>query len=244
MILCGQNEVELTSIAARIEEEWKRLEKTGSFYDTESELYRINQTAFHHPVNISHDLYDMIEMCLHHHPVTQECFDITIQSDGYNRNTIAGVVLSPKTCTLHYRQDGIRIDLSGFLKGYALEKARKILSANEVKNALLSLGNSSVMALGNHPHGEGWKVAFASGTHSLQLQNQCLTTSGNDTTERKHIIAPQTGKWVTKTGSIAVVTENAAEGEILSTALFAATPEQRKEILKLPVIQEIHDIKL
>lgn len=242
LILCDKEEPELLNIAAKIQEECRRLEKIGSFYDEESELYRMNQTASQIPVIISNELCGMIEMCRDYHQKTQGCFDITVQSDTYDRYTFSEVVFSSGTSTIYYMREGIRTDLSGFLKGYALEKVRNILSIYGVENALLNMGNSSVMALGDHPYGDGWKVAFAAGTDS-QLHNQCLSTSGNDTAERRHIVAPQTGEWVTRTGSIAVVTENAAEGEILSTALFAATPEQRKEILRLPAIKEIYDIK-
>ncbi len=243
LVLCGQEEKEIVSIVDEIATEWTRLEKIGNFYDTGSELYKVNQMAYQKPVHISNDLCNMIAMCLRHHPRTEGCFDITIQSDNYSRNTLFGVILSSETSTISYKEAGMRIDLSGFLKGYALESARQILAGRGVENALLSMGNSSVLALGNHPHGEGWKVAFATGSaSSLQLYNQCLTTSGNETDRREHIISPQTGELVAGARGIAIITESATEGEIYSTALFAATTEQRERILRLPVVREIHEI--
>ncbi len=243
LVLCGKGEKEAVSIVDEVEAECRRLEKIGSFYDAESELYRMNRTACKETVLISRDLCDMIEMCLRYHPRTEGCFDITIQSDNYNRDTLGGVKLSSETSTIYYMRPGIRVDLSGFLKGYALENSRKILTRQGVENALLSMGNSSVLAMGNHPYGDGWKVAFAGGSAGgVQLHNQCLTTSGNETEQRKHIISPQTGEPVAGTRSIAVVTDNAAEGEIYSTALFAATPQQREQILRRPGIREIHEM--
>lgn len=52
------------------------------------------------------------------------------------------------------------INLSGFLKGYALEKIRELLQQYEIENALVNMGNSSVLALGHHPLADGWKVNF------------------------------------------------------------------------------------
>ncbi len=245
LVLCVRGETVATDIVDEIAAEWKRLEQIGSFYDTGSELYQVNHTTWQKPVSISDDLCDMLTICLRYHPRTEGCFDITIQSDSYNRGTLAEVVLASDTSTIFYKRPGIRIDLSGFLKGYALERAREILTRRKIENALLSMGNSSVLAMGNHPYGEGWKVAFAADpSGSLQLYNQCLTTSGNETDQRRHIISPQIGEPVSGARSIAVVTENAARGEIYSTALFAATPEQRERIRRLPSILEMHEIIL
>ena len=48
---------------------------------------------------------------------------------------------------------------------------------------------------------------------------------------RKHIVSPQTGPLVAGNASVFVVTESAYMGEVLSTALFAATDEQRTLLL-------------
>lgn len=87
------------------------------------------------------------------------------------------------------------------------------------------MGNSSVLALGNHPVGTGWKV------NNILLHNECLTTSGNDSPERRHIVSPRDGKLVEGARQISVVTTNGAIGEILSTALFAADSEQTKVLV-------------
>ena len=131
------------------------------------------------------------------------------------------------------------INLSGFLKGYALEKTRKLLQYYEVKDALINMGNSSVLALGHHPLADGWKVNFGQSAVTqakewpeIFLKNECLTTSGNDSHERKHIIDPQTGKLIEGKREVAVVTANGAVGEVLSTSLFVADARQR-ELLKV-----------
>ena len=82
-----------------------------------------------------------------------------------------------------------------------------------------------ILALGNHPVGSGWKI------NNILLHNECLTTSGNDSPKRRHIISPRNGKLVEGVKQIAVVTTNGAIGEILSTSLFAADSEQREALL-------------
>lgn len=61
--------------------------------------------------------------------------------------------------------------------------------------------------------------------------NECLTTSGNDSPNRRHIVSPRNGKLVEGVKQIAVVTTDGSIGEILSTSLFAADSEQRKALL-------------
>lgn len=244
-----KTEEELLCIVGQIYDELQQLEQTGSFYDATSELHNVNQQASHYPVSLSQELYTLIDLCLEYHPKTFGCFDVTIQSDNYSRETHQSLTLSTDSPHLFYRQAGIRIDLSGLLKGYALEKIRSVLQQQGVTDALVNMGNSSVLALGNHPHGEGWKVSFdtsmssdARNEKSVLLRNQCLTTSGNDTSERKHIVCPRSGKLIEGIRRLAVVTDDAALGEILSTSLFIATQTQRESLLRQFRIKKIYDL--
>ena len=88
----------------------------------------------------------------------------------------------------------------------------------------------------NHPSGLVWKVGFRNQTNSVQsdkdqsilLNNECLTTSGNDSCERKHIISPWSGQPLEGVRQVAVVTNDGTTGEVLSTSLFVANQEKRK----------------
>lgn len=224
-------------IANLIHDELKRLEQLANFYD-DSELSRINNEATKYPVKVSPELFEILSFCLSAYKRTFGCFDIAIHSDNYDKETIHAISLSVVDRTIFFSRPGVRINLSGFLKGYALERVRSILNNNGQENALINLGNSSVLALGNHPYGEGWKVGFGNGMTSsngedeVWLFNECLTTSGNDSEERKHIIDPFNGKPVEGHHQVAVVTNSGMEGEILSTALFVVLIDQREELLK------------
>lgn len=112
------------------------------------------------PVMISQSLYRMISLCTEYHKKTLGCFDVTIHSDNYNQDTIHSIHLYPEAQSVFFQQAGTTINLSGFLKGYALDKIREILKVHIIANALINMGNSSVLALGNHPVGTGWKVTL------------------------------------------------------------------------------------
>ena len=167
----------------------------------------------------------MIDLCLKYNGKTLGCFDITVHSENYNQNTIQSVHLSVEDHSIYFFTTGSYCQLIRFLKGYALDTIKSILNEFLIENALINIGNSSVLALGNHPVGSGWKV------NNILLHNECLTTSGNDSPERRHIVSPRNGKLVEGVQQIAVVTPDGAIGEILSTALFAADGEQRRALM-------------
>ena len=97
---------------------------------------------------ISQSLYRMISLCTEYHKKTLGCFDVTIHSDNYNQDTIHSIHLYPEAQSVFFQQAGTTINLSGFLKGYALDKIREILKVHIIANALINMGNSSVLALG------------------------------------------------------------------------------------------------
>lgn len=282
IILCSRkSEEELLLTVDHIYDTLCQLEKTANYYDPTSELARVNRMAATSPVVLSEELYAMIDLCLEYNKKTLGCFDITVLSNNYDRNTIHSVQLSAEERSVFFRQPGVTLNLSGFLKGYALEKIKSILKESMIENALINMGNSSVLALGNHPMGKGWKINFgwaanastntatnattnattdtatnatadtatnattdtatdtataataanADNPQSILLYNECLTTSGNESSQRKHIISPRSGEFVKGARQIAVVTADGAIGEILSTGLFAADDEQREALL-------------
>lgn len=226
----------LKRVVCRVHDEVLRLEKIGSFYDTQSELYRVNQSASSEPVILNTELFHMIELSLEYNAKTSGCFDVTVQSRYYDNKTIHHIILMRDDQSVFYGRPEMQIDLSGFLKGYALEQVRIILSSEGLNDALISMGGSSVLALGNHPFGTGWKIDYGTTDNKtpseIFIENQCLSTSGNDTVKREHIISPSTGKYVEGVKYVSLITKNALEGEILSTALCVATEKQEKDIIQ------------
>lgn len=235
LLLSGYSEAELRICANKISRELEHLEGIGNYFDSQSELSILNRTAHNTPLAVSADLFQMISLCKRLHTQTEKCFDISIHSKPHGIGTLNSVVLDKMNSSILFDRKGIQLDLSGFIKGFALDKIKEILLKKNVENALINLGNSSILALGNHPHGEGWKIATAIPNvkdKSATLYNECFTTSGNETEKRKHIIVPKTGKYLEGLNAVSVVTQSGYEGEALSIALLIASEEQRQKILK------------
>ena len=210
-------------IASRMAEEIRAIESAANRFNPDSELSRVRAAAAEKPTVISNRLAGILDFAIKSHARSLGFFDITVGSLNHSADTINSVELSLDNSTLFLNKSDVCLDLSGMLKGYALEAIRPILSDAGIDNALVNFGNSSVMAIGNAPSADGWNVAFADSDGSgISLHDECLTTSGNNSPGRRHIVNPTTGSMVEGEGQVAVVTPDAASGEVLSTALFAA----------------------
>ena len=206
----------------------------------------------------------VMEQCVGLAAATSGLFDVTVGSDGHDASTIRQ--LRVRTDAAMKCRDGLRVDLCGYIKGVAADEVAALLRSRGVTDALISLGNSSVVAMGDMcSRGSGWSVRHAADTvlmrccrHAAEgceqhyggceqhgvgsggapsasmpmpdggitLHDEALTTSGNDSPTRCHIVNPLTGRMVTGMRQVAVVTPTAALGEALSTALFAADSQQ------------------
>lgn len=233
--LCGRNESDLKAIVGKVQDKIVQLEKLANFYDPDSELANLNDVTAGTAAEVSDELLAMLYLSMRYNELTDGNFDICIRSEGYAVGMCADVEIDLEAGTLAKHRYGIRFDLSGFLKGYALDEARNILERYAVRDTLLSIGNSSILALGNHPFGEGWLVAYPGAGETgveVALHNECLSTSGNSDESRRHILSPSTGKLVEGAGMVSVVTRTGAEGEALATAMFVKRdPVKRDAIL-------------
>lgn len=213
-------EREMLVAAADMRDRILRTERIGNCFDSCSELSLVNREAATHPVAVSAELENILTDCLRYSRQTDGLFDIAAGSLSSDH------IIIPGDGTIAFSRRGLYLNLSGFLKGYALEQLRAILDTHCFSDALISLGNSSVMARGDVNPGQGWTVAFSSRNPShgpvngITLHNRCLTTSGNDRPERRHIIDPRTGRFIEGARSVSIVNDNAAEGEVLATAHF------------------------
>ena len=232
LMFCGrQGEAALLQAAVAVCDVLARLEKMANYYDPASELACLNRTAACAPQPVSDELCDMLAFCLSCYDRTEGWFDVTVSSDAYVPGvTIHQVRLMQHERVLSFNREGVSINLSGFLKGYALESVRQVLRQHRIVDALVNMGNSSVLALGHAPQAEGWRIGFGQsgyGGPEVLLCDECLTTSGNDSLQRRHIMNPHTGQLVEGKRQVAVITSDGGSGEVLSTALFVADSSQR-----------------
>lgn len=243
VLLYAENSLEyLKSLAEKLKIEIERLEHLANRFDENSELSQLNSKAFENAIPISNELFQIIEECLVFNKKTLGYFDITINSKNNFSNGISNILVNTENQTIRFLHPDVQLDLSGFIKGYALRAIKSILYDNNINNALINIGNSSVLATGNHPHGKGWKINsnLQDISRECELQNQCLTTSGNTNNTKWPIQKPMTRKAVENYPMLSVITDDPATGEALSKALYIANEQEKVEILNALKGQIIH----
>jgi len=223
--LYGQPERTMQQIVNKIFTIIHNLDMLGNRFNPQSAISALNMNAAQAPCTVQPALYNILMLCRQFHINTGGLFDIAIQSDNFSTTTFPSIVFDDCRRTVHFTQPGIQLDLSGILKGYALDEIKILCQNRAQKNIFVSFGQSSIMALGDRPSGEGWLVksndtASDSEPAVYKLRNQFLTTSGTATDGRKHVVDPRSGKLVERSGAVSVVTDSGAWGEALATAQF------------------------
>lgn len=231
VVLVGKNEEISTEIWNRIVSKLEQLYNKLNRFDENSEVFFVNLHAHSQPVKISNCLWEILLDCRQYFEKTNGLFDITL-------NDFNQIRLYTKDKSVSFLSDSVSIDLGGYAKGYAIEKIRKILVENKVNDALLDFGNSSVLALGRHPHGNSWKLSIPNPFDTnvildeIELIDKNLSTSGNIPNHTKHIKNIRTREFSDERKMVSVIADNAIDAEVISTILMIAQPDEIDTIIK------------
>jgi len=226
--------------------EIKRLEKIFSFFRKDSEISLINSLAGKAPLQVSLDTFKVLKMAVEVNRLSKGAFDVTL---GHARD----LELNEKLRKVYLKRKGVKIDLGGIGKGYAVELSRQFLMRKGVKSAIIDM-HSSIAVIGGP-----WRVGVIDprnrkpearsqrteernqkllGVVSLN-DGEALSTSGQYE-QPGHIIDPRTGSTAVKCLSVTIVGKNAGFVDALSTAVFVLGPmEGMKLVQSLPSMEAL-----
>src|SRR5438552_1579153 len=203
-------EVTLSSDAARhvaaaraALDEADRVEAALTVFRDTSELMRVNRLAGSGPVAIDDRLFALLTMSQQLSYATGGAFDITstpmsrcwgfLRREGrvpatadidWARSAVGAnlVELDADAQTVRFAREGVELNLGSIGKGYALDRMAAILREAGMKDALVSAGGSSVLAVGGA--GGGWTIDIKSRQvrrdrlAGVRIRNAALATSG------------------------------------------------------------------
>lgn len=244
------NNISSNQLIHAVEIEMERINQSMSPYISTSELSKVNKLAGLNPVKVSDELFALLEESQRIAKLSQGAFDITFASIGYRyqyrekikptRKEISqnlgninyrGIVLNTKNKTVFFKRQGIKIDLGGIAKGYAVKNCLSILKGYGIKHGLVSAGGDTGL-LGDK-RGQSWMVgikhprADSTNVVHLPLENEAISTSGDyeryfiENGQRyHHIINPKTGTSAKEMVSVSVIGKDPTFVDALSTTLF------------------------
>jgi thiamine biosynthesis lipoprotein len=239
---------------AKVMQEMRRIDNLMSPYKPDSELAIVNSKAADQAVKISDELFKLIERSIALSKLSNGAFDITFASIGYQYDYRKGekptdqqikqeldrinyrhIILDKKHSTIRFAKQGVRIDLGGIAKGYAVDNGIQILKNCGIDRALVSAGGDTRI-MGDHK-GRPWMTGIRDPRNKkksiviIPLSDTAVSTSGDyeryfikDGVRYHHILSPKTGKSVHKTRSVTVIGPDAITTDGLSTTLFVLGP--------------------
>jgi thiamine biosynthesis lipoprotein len=159
-----------------------------------------------------------------------------VPSDDERRRTLPlinyrAVELDARTRSIRYHQTGMRINLGGIAKGYAVERGAHLLRERGVWHAHLNAGGDS-RVVGDR-RGQPWMIGVRNPRERdavvarLPLVDEAISTAGDyerffdrDGVRYHHILDPSTGLPSTGVRSVTVIGPDATMTDGLDTAVF------------------------
>jgi len=241
--------------------EMRRTDELMSTYKPESQLSQVNAHAHERPVQVDADIIEVVERALAMSKLSGGAFDITYASVGYlydyrahQRPTdqqIAAalpgvdyrqVQVDREARTIRFLRKGVRIDLGGIAKGYAVDRSIEHLRKLGIEHAMVNAGGDTRL-LGDR-RGKPWVVGIRDPRSEgrvvtrLPLEEEAISTSGDyeryfeeDGVRYHHILVPGTGKSARGVRSATVIGDDATLTDALSTTVFVLGVERGMRLI-------------
>ncbi len=268
--------------------ELNRMDDMMSDYKADSELSKVNREAFANSVKVTPELFDILQKSVEYSRLSNGAFDITVgplvdlwhkageTNSMPDANTIAAtkakvgyekLILDTKAQTVRFAVEGMRLDLGGIGKGYAVDKAVEAMKRKGAVGGMVDSGGN-IGCFGRPAHGGSWLIGIqdpgladsgqriadsagnglAEGSQPmmvLKLVDCAVATSGDYNRfvmvggkKVSHIIDTNSGGGAGKLSSDTIIAKTAVDADALSTAVNVLGPEKG-----LALIESLPDVE-
>ncbi|MGB6019902.1 MAG: FAD:protein FMN transferase, partial [Sulfurimonadaceae bacterium] len=241
LILYADEKTKADSGAEAVLLEAKRLEKKYNYYRADSLLSQINDRSVQ---ELDAESKQILQRAKQYYTLTDGIFDITVATikELYKTEEMLEALEAKKAALLPYigcehftiKRDKIlfdnpytKIDLGGFVKEYAVDRAVQLLKKRKFSTALINFGGD-IYAIGKKPDGKKFMIGIKDPQDpkryamEVALEDQALTTSASY--ERNYTVETQTFSHIiaktepaSKAQSVSVISHSCVESGIYST---------------------------
>lgn len=249
-----------------------RIESVMSDYQEDSELSQVNREAGRKPVAVSEMTFEVLQQSLHFSKLSGGAFDVTVGplvdlwrkagrtnqppteeslAEAHRKVGSDKLILDEKNQTVRFAVEGMRIDLGGIGKGYAVDKAVEAMRKQGALGGLVDLGGN-IRCFGRPPQGQThWRIGLQDPNVApdesgpvkpllvLALTNESVATSGNyrrfvmvQGQKQSHVIDTATGKGANKLVSDTIIAPDATTADALSTVVNVLGLEKGLDLIE------------
>ncbi len=255
-----------------VKKDAETVENELSYYKESSFVSILNREAHAKETAVPPHVCGLIEKSLEYGKMSGGFFDITYKSTGALWESSGNKIPDDKiidekqrfvgedklnvNCSenkIKFAGDGVKIDLGGVAKGYAIDRAGEILKKYGIENFIVNYGGD--MLICGNKAGKPWTVGIRNPANQseilkkIELSSGCTAVATSGDYERffviegqtfSHIVNPKTGHPVKGAKSVTAIGKNAASTDAAATAVSVALHE--KEAVKK--IMEFFNVKI
>ena len=258
----------------------RRIDEQMSYQREDSELSRVNRDAADEPVRVDPLTFEVLQKSIYFSKLSDGAFDVTVgplmdlwkaageanaspteealaearAKVGYEK-----LILDEKNMTVRFAVKGMRIDLGGIGKGYAVDKSIEAMKELGALGGMVDLGGN-IRCFGQPPRSQDyWRVGLQDPNVSpddmdaskillvLAITDQSVATSGDyrrfvkvHGEKQSHILNARTGRGAGELVSDTIIAPDATAADALSTAVNVLGPEKGlAQIERLPGVEAI-----
>jgi len=257
----------------------RQIEALMSWRKQDSEIARINRNAYKNPVRVSKPTFELLQKSVEFSGIPEGAFDITVgpladlwrraadtnhvptETELQQADSKVGfekLVLDANDMTVRFAVDGMKLDLGGIAKGYAIDKAVEAMQEAGATGAMVDVGGD-IRCFGSPAGKEKWLIGLQDPATAknamdlsrlllvLELTSAAVATSGDyrrfvliDGKRYSHILDTATGRTSKDLASVTVIAKSAIDADALATAVSVMGPEKGLAFVeRLPDVEAI-----
>lgn len=255
--------------------EFDRLERLMSVWVDGSDIVRLNAAAGDHPVSVSPEVREALRIAHQVSEWTGGAFDVTFgaltglwkfdtqDKDGSVPDSAdvrarlplvnyRDLVVDEQAGTAFLKRTGMRVNLGGIGKGYAVDRAVEILRQRGVRDFMVQAGGDLYVA--GHRGGRPWRLGIRDprgpaqrSFAALDLSDGTFSTSGDyerffmkNGRRYHHILDLRLGEPARDCRSVTLVTNQAVIADALAKGVFVLGPDAGMALIeRLPGVEGV-----
>ncbi len=261
-------------------EEIRKVDELMSDYKDDSEISELNRHGAERAVRVSESTYEVLQTSIEFSELTGGAFDITVGPlvdlfHSAEKETVAPskeqiaqakskvgyekLKLNSQNRTVKFSVEGMRVDLGGIAKGYAIDKAVQIMQTCGAIGGMVDIGGD-IRCFGTPARGKDhWLIGLQDPNDTtdglgagqpllvLKLADAAIATSGGyrrfaliEGKKYSHIIDTKTGYSSDQLASVTIISKNAIDADALATAVSVMGAEKGLALIEeLPQTEAI-----